>query len=512
MTDTKKNIFLFLLFSSVALFAIFPRLGSLPLREWDESRQAASAYEMYESGNYLVATFDHKPDLWNTKPPLLLWLQVLSMKICGVGVTAVRLPSALAMFFSSLALFWFCVKLKRPLAGLISALVFVCSKGLLFYHCGRSGDYDALMIMFVILYCGFFYLHTRLQKNKYLILFFLFLSLATLTKGIQALIPLAGIFLFVLFTKNLVPLLRNRNTYIGLLLFVILVGGFYVARESLAPGYLEAVWHNEAGGRFLTVIEEHSGGFWYYWDFIRDIQFPAFVWLLPVCFVINMLFKNKEARLANLYLGLLAVFYFIAISVSKTKLEWYSLPLIPFFALIIGLALSQIYFFVSEKWILISAKRNKDSKNSIFVLKTLMLAIILSLFYNPYSEIVKHNLAAKEDENNVAYYSRVNLMKMIADKESQNRYKEICYIIEEQAQLDFFYHYYMKENGVRVLRKTFADLNPGDYVQVNRPETLEKIQQHYETEETDFLVQSRILLLKSEKQENDGLISDNTEL
>lgn len=101
---------------------------------------------------------------------------------------------------------------------------------------------------------------------------------------------------------------------------------------------------------------------------------------------------------------------------------------------------------------------------------------------------------------------------MIADKESQNRYKELSYIIEERTQLDFFYHYYMKENGVRVLRKTFADLNVGDYVQVNRPETLEKIQQHYETEETDFLVQSRILLLKSEKQENDGLISDNTEL
>lgn len=512
MTDTKKNIFLFLLFSSVALFAIFPRLGSLPLREWDESRQAASAYEMYESGNYLVATFDHKPDLWNTKPPLLLWLQVLSMKICGVGLTAVRLPSALAMFFSSLALFWFCVKLKRPLAGLLSALVFVCSKGLLFYHCGRSGDYDALMIMFVILYCGFFYLHTRLQKNKHLILFFLFLSLATLTKGIQALIPLAGIFLFVLMTKNLVPLLRNRNTYIGLLLFVILVGGFYFARESVEPGYLKAVWNNEAGGRFLTVIEEHSGGFWYYWDFIRDIQFPAFVWLLPVCFVINMLFKNKEARLANLYCGLIAIVYFIAISVSKTKLEWYSLPLIPFFASIIGLALSQIYFFVSEKWILTSAKRNKDSKNSIFVLKTLMLAIILSLFYNPYVEIVKHNLAAKEDENNVAYYSRVNLMKKIADKESQHQYKELSYITEERAQLDFFYRYYMKDRGIKINVKPFADLKVGEYVQVNNPETLEKIQQYYETEETDFLVQSRILLLKSEKQESDGNISDNTKL
>ena len=512
MTDTKKNIFLFLLFSSVALFAIFPRLGSLPLREWDESRQAASAYEMYDSGNYIVSTFDYQPDLWNTKPPLLLCLQALSMKICGVGVLAVRLPSAIALFLSGIALIYFFIKLKRPLAGLLSALVFVCSKGLLFYHCGRSGDYDALMIMFVILYCGFFYLHTRLQKNKHLILFFLFLSLATLTKGIQALIPLAGIFLFVLFTKNLVPLLRNRNTYIGLLLFVILVGGFYFARESVEPGYLKAVWNNEAGGRFLTVIEEHSGGFWYYWDFICDIQFPAFVWLLPVCFVINLLFKNKEARLANLYCGSIAIVYFIAISVSKTKLEWYSLPLIPFFASIIGLALSQIYFFVSEKWILISAKRNKDSKNSIFVLKTLMLAIILSLFYNPYVEIVKHNLAAKEDENNVAYYSRVNLMKMIADKESQHQYKELSYITEERAQLDFFYRYYMKDRGIKINVKPFADLKVGEYVQVNNPETLEKIQQYYETEETDFLVQSRILLLKSEKQESDGNISDNTKL
>jgi 4-amino-4-deoxy-L-arabinose transferase-like glycosyltransferase len=336
--------------------------------------------------------------------------------------------------------------------------------------------------------------------------------LACFAKGIQGLMPVGGLFFFALFTKNLLPLLKNKHTYIGILLFILLIGGFYFARESVEPGYLKAVWHNEAGGRFLTVLEEHSGGFWYYWDFIRDIQFPAFVWLLPVCFVFNLLFKNKEARKANLYLGLLAVFYFIMISISKTKLEWYSLPLIPFFASIIGLALSQIYFFVSEKWILISAKRNKDSKNSIFVLKTLMLAIILSLFYNPYVEIVKHNLAAKEDENNVAYYSRVNLMKMIADKESQNRYKELSYIIEERTQLDFFYHYYMKDRGIQIKVKPFADLKVGDYVQVNNPETLEKIQQHYETEETDFLVQSRILLLKSEKQENDGLISDNTEL
>ena len=63
MNNRKKNILLVAILSIVAIFNIFPRLGSLPLREWDESRVAASAYEMYDSGNYLVSTFDYKPDL-----------------------------------------------------------------------------------------------------------------------------------------------------------------------------------------------------------------------------------------------------------------------------------------------------------------------------------------------------------------------------------------------------------------------------------------------------------------
>lgn len=495
----RQYLFVILL-SSVALFTIFPRLESLPLREWDESRQAASAYEMYQTDNYLVATFDYKADLWNTKPPFLLWLQVLSMKIFGVGVLAIRLPSAVAMLLSAFILFYFFAKVKRPIAGFFSAMVFVCSKGLIYYHCGRSGDYDSLMILFTILYCGFFYLFTRFKKNKYLILFFISLTLACFAKGIQALIPLGGLVLFSIFTKNLIPLLKNKNTYIGIAIFVLFIGGFYLLRENAEQGYLKAVWENELGGRFLSVLEEHSGGRWYYLDFLKNNQFAYFFWIVPFAFVLNFIFKDKPTRKANLYLGLLAIFYFIIITIAKTKLEWYSLPIIPAFASIIGIAMGNIYEFICEKF---------SSKPTI---KTITFLLMLAIFYVPSSEIIKHNLEAKEVEEYQPFYSRVNLMKMIAEKKSNIDYKEISYIIEERTQLDFFYYYFLEDKGIKVNVKPLEDMKIGEYVQVNNPENLEKIQQYYQTEETDFLIQSRILLLKAEKQNLNGNISNHTEL
>ena len=63
MLKSRRDVILFVIVVIAAVFAIFPRLGSQPLREWDESRLAVSAYEMYESGNYLVSTFEYKADL-----------------------------------------------------------------------------------------------------------------------------------------------------------------------------------------------------------------------------------------------------------------------------------------------------------------------------------------------------------------------------------------------------------------------------------------------------------------
>jgi len=120
---------------------IFLFLGALTIRLWDESRLAINACEMFHNGNYLVPTFDGAPEMWNTKPPLMIWLQVFSMKLLGINEWAIRLPSALAALFTCIILMFVSVRyVKNFWFGFIWALVLVTSSGYIEIHAVRTGD------------------------------------------------------------------------------------------------------------------------------------------------------------------------------------------------------------------------------------------------------------------------------------------------------------------------------------------------------------------------------------
>src|SRR5262245_23794032 len=78
---------------SAAAFLFFTNLGGASLWDVDEGRNATAAWEMYESGKYIVPTFNGK--LRVDKPALLYWLQAGAYAMFGVNETAARLPSAL---------------------------------------------------------------------------------------------------------------------------------------------------------------------------------------------------------------------------------------------------------------------------------------------------------------------------------------------------------------------------------------------------------------------------------
>lgn len=484
MGKGKKHLLIFVIvYSVVALFAIFPRLGSLPLREWDESRNAANAYEMYDGGDLLVTTFDHNPDLWNTKPPFVIWIQALCFSLFGVSEASVRLVSAVAMFLTGLILIFLGHKLNRPLAGFYSAVLVVCSKGLLFYHAGRSGDYDSTMIMFIVLYSALFYLFLHSGKTKYMIFFFIALSFAVLTKGIQSLIPLPVFFVFILYKRKLVCVLKSGQTYAGLLIFLILVGGFYISREIAQEGYLEAVWNNEIGGRYATVVENHAGEPSFYFKALKNNIIPYFFWIFPFAFVFNLFTKDRTSRDLSLFAGITALFYFVIISSAKTKLEWYALPMVPFMLVVIALSFETIHLFIAER------------KKTVF--KVLPFVLFVLFAYKPYAEIVKHVTASKEGEDFKGYYSSVVVMKQIAEREVG--LNNINYIKEEFGQLHFFYYYWMQDSGIEVGKKHLNELKEGDTVQVNRPDTMEIIKERFEYEELYSFIQARIIKLGKTK-------------
>jgi 4-amino-4-deoxy-L-arabinose transferase-like glycosyltransferase len=77
------------------------------MQVWDEIRLANNTIEMVDTGNLLVTRYDGKPEVWNTKPPLQIWLEALSVKVLGIQSLAFRLPSALAALATVLLLFRF---------------------------------------------------------------------------------------------------------------------------------------------------------------------------------------------------------------------------------------------------------------------------------------------------------------------------------------------------------------------------------------------------------------------
>lgn len=315
------------------LFLLFGHIEKLPLRQYDEARQAINAMEMVQSGNLLVTTYDGEPETWNTKPPLLLWLQAACMIVLGPTELAVRLPSALAALMTGLMLWYFAKrKLQHEYLGLLAAAVLFTTAGYVRLHGTRTGDFDALLTLFTTWAGLSLWQYGEEHQRRHLIKFFAALALGVLTKGIAALLFAPAYLIFLIAGKQLFPLLRERAIYLGLVGFLIIVGGYYMLRNNLQPGYLAAVVQNELGGRFAQTTEGHAAGFGYYFQLLITDHFFPWIWLLPSGLL--LITFSKESRLKHLwkYAFLLSLTQLLVISSSGTKLEWYAMPVYPWLA------------------------------------------------------------------------------------------------------------------------------------------------------------------------------------
>ena len=85
------------------LLLFIPFLGGVHLFDWDEINFAESAREMILTGDYLTVQVDFAP-FWQ-KPPLFIWMQVLSMKIFGINEFAARFPNVICGMVTLVVLF-----------------------------------------------------------------------------------------------------------------------------------------------------------------------------------------------------------------------------------------------------------------------------------------------------------------------------------------------------------------------------------------------------------------------
>lgn len=363
----------------LAYFPLYYELGQNSIQLWDESRQAVNAAEMLRSGNWLVTQFEGQADLWNTKPPLLIWLQVLSMRLFGFSELAVRLPTALATGGTVLLLYFFAAcSLRRPLVGFLTGLVLVTSLGYIRLHVARTGDYDALLTFFHTLLWTTLFRYLDSGRPREAGFLALGLAGAILTKGVAGALSLPALLLYVLYRRRIGWILQQRSFYLAAVSVLVLVGSYYGLREWLAPGYWTAVQQNELGGRFNATLSGHQHSWDYYITMMRAGNFAPWYWVLLPTLVLTWRQNDQSLRHVVVLLSLFSTQWLTIISSAQTKLEWYDAPVYPALSLLVGLGL----------WWL-----GRPLIQAYFAIRTsryiAVAGLVTLIFYTPYQRVIE---------------------------------------------------------------------------------------------------------------------------
>ena len=306
-----------------------------PIVLWDEARVVSSGVEMSHTGLSLVVTYNYQPDVWSTKPPLLIWLIAGCVRLFGASNWAVRLPSLFAALAIVALVMGFSWRLTRSRFVTIAAgVLLVLSSGFFGVHAAQGSDFDTVLALFTTSYLLmlFVIIHQRRPEAWRVALCAVLVVCACLTKGIEGVLPGVGAFVYVVVRGRWPRLFKTPWYALFGLASVATVIGYYVLREHAAPGYLAALNESELGGHFLQTQPEAGRPLTFY---------PLGLFLVFSCgplllalFAAPLLRWPKVKPAAFLTYGaFVCTGFLIILSIGKTKWAWYLIPLYPILAI-----------------------------------------------------------------------------------------------------------------------------------------------------------------------------------
>ncbi len=304
-----------------------------PIQLWDESRVMVNALEMHARGWSLLTTYAGRPDLWNTKPPLLVWAMNASLHLFGVSTMALRLPSMLAALGVVAITFAFVRRLSGSRGtGALAAGLLTLSFGFSGLHAARTADYDAPLALFTTGYgvLLLFLLHRRRPGVGRLTLAAVLVVGAGMTKSVAGLVPGTGVGLYLLAVGRWRRPLSPAYALAGWGVATVLAG-FLWAREQAAPGYLHAALFNDVSGRFGAALDRHAGSPLYYALLCFGLGFFS-AGPLGLLAPAGLIWAKGRVRLGLVFSLCMAAGVLGIDSAASTKLPQYAVPAYPFLA------------------------------------------------------------------------------------------------------------------------------------------------------------------------------------
>lgn len=422
---------------------------------------------MVKNKNYFVYTKNDTIEHHNTKPPLALWLQSASYKVFGINEFAVRFPTYAALIGVCLLFLYYSVKIfSDPGVGAIASLALLTT-GAMRPHIFLTGDLDGILVFFTTAIFLHFIAISKSSKltNTHIYYGLVLFLLGYFTKSTAILLTIPSLFVCFLLCRKLIPLLKMKSFYLSVLVFFLVVAGFYYLREQVDKGYWDIVWFSEFQRAVKNIQPwlSYPRNFYFYniWHRYSHFHLLFLAIFAPIYFIIPLTRYKKEV----FYLALSGLLYLIVITIPDTKLDWYEAPVYPVIALIMGVILYEL-LRVSLSFIRINALK-----------ESLTFAVTILIFVIPFRSQSK--MAVESINQYTEQEVAAKQLKALADIYPSTQKYVILEKHREPQDYNVLYFYRtamsLKSNKSLVILKNVSDLHSGDSVLCCQPEAVDSI-------------------------------------
>jgi len=185
--------------------------------------------------------------------------------------------------------------------------------------------------------------------------------------------------------------------------------------------------------------------------------------------------------------ALLICCYFIVISSAQTKLEWYVIPMYPFFALLASITVYTVFIWLKDSELI----------NSTLKVNITPYLFLVLVFFTPYRWKVKRIINPKEYKWDVEFYSMAYYLRDAVN--GKNDPSGYLLVNDGYAPHHQFYLNALQGLGIPIPRKEKTNLKTNDHILVYQTDVKEYIESNYDVqkiEESEGIIKYRILSSK----------------
>jgi hypothetical protein len=319
--------------------------------------QAQIAGNMLKSGDWVTARLDGVAYL--EKSPLIYWMMAVSYRVFGVHDWAARVPLALSIVLLCWVTFRFARWAFGDEAGLYSGLALSTCVGLYLFTRILIPDAIVTLTMTTAIWAWLRLLEPDCDRpQRWSLLLGLSFAAGLLLKGLIAIVfPIGAAFVYMAITRQLLSLAawKKLRLPLALAVTVIVAAPWHILATLRNPPYFDFTMHSGPG--------EYRGFFWFYFfneHILRflDLRYPRdyntvprlwfwlfnLIWLFPWSAYLPGVVKlsyspsTREGRVRLMSVCWIAV-VMVFFTFSTTQ-EYYSMPIYPAMALLLGSALA----------------------------------------------------------------------------------------------------------------------------------------------------------------------------